>query len=119
MTEITNLDTVELLKEAENGSYYFIAGCGGDLQEWVDGYEKLMREHEIGTPVKWYRAIGANINGYVGANFVRGIGDPFQNDVTCLLFPLDELDLGKLAMFKIMMEDRWFDDVVQNMRERL
>ena len=26
------------LREAYNGSYYTILGAGGDLQEWVDGY---------------------------------------------------------------------------------
>lgn len=41
--------------------------------------------------------------------------DPFRDDLTVLTFPLDGLHVGKLAMFKLTMEDRWFDDVTDNM----
>ena len=30
------------------------------------------------------------------------------------LVGLDGLDVGKLAIFKLQMGDRWFDDVVDN-----
>ena len=36
--------------------------------------------------------------------------------LTFLLFPLTDLNTGKLAMFKMRMQDRWFDDIINNMR---
>lgn len=99
------------LSEAYSGSYYFIAGAGGDLNEWVEGYEKLLDESGIGKPTKWLRTTGAKVNEFAGPT-----EDPFQNGLICLLFPLDGLKVGKLAIFKIRMEDRWFDDVINNMR---
>ena len=38
------------LQEAYNGSYYTILGAGGDLQEWVDGYNQMLAEEGIGKP---------------------------------------------------------------------
>ena len=102
------------LNDAYNHSYYTILGAGGDLKEWVDGYERLMEKEGIGKPVAWYTCKGREINerfGFVGDN-------AFQNDLTCLFFPLDELHVGKLAMFKLRMGDRWFDDIVQNTLSR-
>jgi len=40
------------LRQAEDGSFYTISGCGGDLQEWVDGYNGWLDEAGIGTPVE-------------------------------------------------------------------
>lgn len=36
-----------------------------------------------------------------------------------LMFPLDGLNVGKLAMFKIRFGVRWFDDIVDNMERRV
>ena len=41
--------------------------------------------------------------------------DPFPADLTVLTFPLEGLHLGKLALFRLRMEDRWFDDIIDNM----
>ena len=35
-----------------------------------------------------------------------------------MAFPLDGLDVNKLAMFKLQMRDRWFDDIVDNNARR-
>lgn len=110
------ISTLTDLNEAEQGSYYTILGAGGDLNEWVEGYEKLLKEQEIGQPVAWYSTTGEAVNEY--ANPARW-QDAFQSDLTILLFPLDGLNVGRLAMFKLQMQDRWFDDVVQNMRARV
>lgn len=101
------------LDRAYNGSWYFIAGTGGDLGEWLDGYERLLRENHVGTPTGWYRTTGAEVNAY--AESKGGNGDPFQPDLMCLLFPLDGMSTGRLASFKLRMQDRWFDDVIDNM----
>jgi hypothetical protein len=106
------------LDAAYRGSWYFIAGAGGDLQEWIDGYEGLLAEQGIEKPRQWFRTVGAEINRF--AEHQKGgllaHRDAFQADLTCLLFPLDGLNMGRLPLFKIRMEDRWFDDVIQNMR---
>lgn len=103
------------LKAAFKGSWYFIAGAGGDLSEWVAGYEEWLAEEKIGKPVQWYQTTGDAINRFAGPDVVV-YDNFFQQDLTCLLFPLDGLNVPKLAIFKIQHEDRWFDDVIQNMR---
>ena len=114
--KIETLNSTEL-EEARKGSYYFIAGSGGDLHQWVDGYEKALAERQIGKPVAWYKASGASVS--LHATRVKGgalrPADQFPEDLTCLLFPLDGLNVGALAVFKIMMADRWYDDVIANM----
>lgn len=99
------------LKAAYDGSWYFIAGCGGDLDEWTKGYDDLLTEAGIGKPTAWYVTTGADVN-----TFAQETDDPFPNTLQCLLFPLDGLNVPALAMFRLRMQDRWFDDVVQNMR---
>lgn len=95
-----------------NGSYYTIVGCGGDLEEWKNGYNEFLSDAEI-SMVKMDDFVtfkGEEINNYynlVGSN-------RFDNDLTFLAFPLDGLNIGKLAMFKLRMGDRWFDDIVDN-----
>ena len=42
----------------------------------------------------------------------------YPDDITFLAFPLDGLDIGKLAMFKLKMGDRWFDDIIDNNADR-
>lgn len=98
------------LSAAVNGSWYFIAGCGGDLQDWVSGYNDILDKEGIGTPKAWYVTTGREINKFAGE-----VHNPYPDDLVCLLFPLDGLDTGKLAMFKLRMEDRWFDDVYMNL----
>lgn len=112
--EIKSVTTLDDLQKAYDGSYYFIGGAGGDLTEWVDGYNNLMAEQNVGKPVEWLQTTGAAINQFAGESVHPK--DQFPLDLTCLLFPLDTLNVGVLAIFKIQMQDRWFDDVIQNMR---
>lgn len=109
---------VDRLAEACEGSWYFIAGAGGDPQEWVSGYEDLMERQDIGKPMKWYRTNGASVNSFALSDRASEVAerDRFPGDLTCLLFPLDGLNIGQLAIFKVGMQDRWFDDVIGNMR---
>lgn len=108
---------VDDLKEAYDGSWYFIAGAGDPLEEWVTGYEELMEQKNIGKPTKWCKTNGAAINSFADSRtyFIQP-NDRFRGDLTCLLFPLDGLDMAVLPIFKLGMQDRWFDDVIQNMR---
>ena len=103
------------LQEAYKGSYYTIIGAGGDLQEWLDGYEKMLAEKEIGKPKAWFSAKGAQVNKEFG---LTG-NEAFKTRLTILFFPLDGLDVSRLAIFKLRMGDRWFDDVIDNSLRRL
>ena len=100
------------LDDAYNGSYYTIVGAGGDLNEWVEGYEEMLNEQGIGTPEFWITFNGRDVNNKYDLS-----GDNrFNNSLTFLAFPLDGLNVGKLAMFKLRMGDRWFDDIIDNSR---
>ena len=103
------------LQAAYKGSYYTIIGAGGDLQEWVDGYNKLLEEQGIGKPQAWFKATGAQVNKEFG---LTG-NEAFKARLHLLFFPLDDLDMGKLAIFKLREGDRWFDDVIDNSQRRL
>lgn len=110
--------TLTDLAVARNGSYYTIAGCGGDLADWTQGYEKLLKEEGIGTPIEWFTTSGAAVNEF--ARKARGgeihPNDQYPLDLVFLLFPLNGLVISKLAFFKLGMQDRWFDDIIANMR---
>lgn len=104
------------LAAAYEGSYYTIAGAGGDLMEWVNGYEQLLTEQGIGKPTRWISATGAQVNLFaLSKGGVVHEKDLFKEDLTFLLFPLDGLHPGMLPLFKLGMQDRWFDDVIDNM----
>lgn len=108
------------LDAAYKGSHYFIAGCGGPLEDWVSGYQKLFDEEGIGMPVSWFKTTGREVNAF-GERKIGGplaSRDKFPEDLTCLMFPLDGLNVGALAMFRLRMRDRWFDDVIGNLRTR-
>lgn len=97
---------------ANAGSYYTIIGAGGDLNQWITGYDGMLADAGIGKPTGWFTLTGQAVNDY--AQPLRG-SDLFKADLTFLLFPLDGLDVGKLAIFKLENGDRWFDDIISNM----
>ena len=110
LTNAQETDTTALFQEMYSGSWYTITGCAGDPAEWIKGYQEMMAEKEIGVPVRWVKFYGYQMNrelGLTGAN-------RYQNGLKFLAFPLDGLDIGKLAAFKLNMRDRWFDDIVDN-----
>lgn len=99
------------LNKLYNGSAYTIIGVGGDINEWIEGYNQLLKENGIGTPAQWYKFSGRQVNQHYKFNF-------FNDDVTFLAFSLKGLNINKLAIFKIKMGDRWFDDVIDNLINR-
>ena len=104
------IKTKEELEKLRNQSAYTIIGAGGDLNEWTNGYEELLEKENIGKPVSWYKFSGKLMNDTYDLT-----GDNrYPNDVTFLSFSLDNLNLGKLAMFKLRMGDRWLDDIINN-----
>jgi hypothetical protein len=103
------------LEAAYAGSYYTILGAGGDMNEWIDGITDMFVERGIGTPQAWFTTTGKAINDFAEARGPVPALQHFQDELTVLMFKLDGLHGGKLAMFKVMAGDRWFDDVVDNM----
>lgn len=103
----------QIFKDAYHGSYYTILGCGGDINEWKEGYKKLLNEEGI-MDLDTSSIIvfnGADLN----ADLKLHGDNAYPEDLTCMMFPLNNvIHMGKLAMFKLRMEDRWFDDVVDN-----
>ncbi|MEG0049677.1 MAG: hypothetical protein RR865_10985 [Clostridia bacterium] len=81
-----------------------LQGCGGDLQEWIDGINELFTE------------CGILKN---GSNFTEV--STFEKDgLTNLLFSMDgvDLDMGKLAMWRLQNHDTfggtWLSDYLVN-----
>lgn len=81
-----------------------IQGCGGDLQEWVDGINEQLTE------------AGILKNGSKLENCFT-----FKNNgITCLGFSLDDADadIGKLAMWRLQTHElfggTWLTDYVPN-----
>ena len=108
------ITTKDLFTKAYEGSYYTIIGCGGTLRDWTEGYEKLMGKDGIGKPSGWYQFTGKDMNEHYGLTGNNRYPDALQ----FLCFPLDGLNVGKLAIFKLRMGDKWFDDIVDNNRRR-
>jgi hypothetical protein len=103
------------LEAAYKGSYYTILGAGGDPQEWINGITDLFVEQGVGTPAEWFTSTGKAINEFAEARGPVAERDHFPEGLTVLMFKLDGLHGGKLAMFKLMAGDSWFDDIVDNM----
>ena len=101
-TESVSSEMLNMFKAAYEGSYYTITGVGGNLDEWKTGYNELLTKEGIGSVNSWITFKGADMNA-----FGRLTDDnAYPDDLTFLAFPLDNLDIGKLAMFKLKMEDR-------------
>lgn len=83
-----------------------LQGCGGNLNEWVEGINELFISEQLIDPETPFQKV-----------FV------FQdeNQKTCLLFPFEEgikLNMGKLAIWRIrshtMFGGTWLSDYADN-----
>ena len=101
--EINNISLHELRKM--NGSEGLVLqGCGGDLQEWVDGINDMLTNSEILRNESRFEKVYT-----------------FKNEgLTCLLFPFDDVqpDVGKLAIWRLETRENfgstWLSDYVPN-----
>ena len=100
---IKKIDT-ETLRTMSGKDALILRGCGGDLQEWVDGINNMLSKENI-------LRNGSRIEGC----------SAFEYDgLTCLVFPFEgaDLDIGRLAMWRLaMLEDYhgiWLSDFVDN-----
>lgn len=93
-----------------DGSWYTITGCGGDLEEWKEGYAKMLNEQGIGNITEWIHFTGKDMNDIC---HLTG-NNRYKNDLDFLAFSLEGLNVRMLAFFKLRMGDRWFDDIIDN-----
>lgn len=92
------------LRKMNDSEGLILQGCGGDLQEWVDGINDMLTESGIlQNESRFEKAYS------------------FHNeDLSCLLFPFDDvqLDIGKLAMWRLQTHEQfggtWLSDYVPN-----
>ena len=98
--KIEKISKSKVLKLAKETEYLVWQGCGGPLEDWYDGITKMLIENEIAN--KNYKMIEM----YVFDN----------NGMTCLLTPLDKLNIGKLAMMRLMWRETfgtmWLSDYI-------
>ena len=96
------------LRKMNDSEGLVLQGCGGDLQEWVDGINDMLTES----------GILQNDNRFEKAySFKNGV-------LTCLLFPFEDvqLDVGKLAIWRLRTREdfgsTWLSDyIVNNLEE--
>lgn len=103
MAEIKTI-TADDLRQMEDQEGLILQGCGGDIQEWVDGINGLFTEAGILQESSRFESVSV-----------------FQHDgLTNLLFPFEgvQLDVGKLAMWRLQTHQRfggtWLSDYVPN-----
>ncbi|MBU5474432.1 hypothetical protein [Roseburia sp. MSJ-14] len=100
---ITHIET-DQLREMSDKEGLIIQGCGGPLQEWVDGINDMLTESGILKNGSRFEDV---------YSFEHG-------NVTCLLFPFEDVDLhmGKLAMWRLQTHKEfygtWLSDYVPN-----
>ncbi len=97
----------EELRRMNGQEGLILQGCGGDLQDWVDGINDMLTKSDIlldGTEFKAENCLA------------------FENEgLTNLLFPFSEdvkLNMGKLAMWRLQTHSnfggKWLSDYVDN-----
>ena len=93
------------LRRMEGSEGLIIQGCGGSLDEWVDGINDMLTEDDILLDGTRFHDCST-----------------FEHDgSTCLLFPFKDdvkLDVGRLAMWRLQTHGNfggtWLSDYVPN-----
>lgn len=101
--EIKNI-TADDLRCMNGKEGLILQGCGGEVQEWVDGINNMLTESGILLNNTKFESVSV-----------------FQNDgVTCILYPFENvhLNVGKLAMWRLQsytaFVGTWLSDYVDN-----
>ena len=97
--------TTDALRHMSNQEALVIQGCGGDLQEWVDGINDILTQEGILLE-------GTKFNDCLSFQ---------KNDTTCVVFLFTEnvkINVGKLAMWRLATQGNfggtWLSDYVPN-----
>lgn len=99
--------TTDDLRRMKGAEGLILQGCGGSLDEWVDGINDMLTESEILLNGTKFKAENCCV---------------FENEgLTNLMFPFSEdvkLDVGKLAMWRLQTHSnfggKWLSDYVDN-----
>lgn len=90
-----------------NYEYLILQGCGGELNEWVDGITNLLKENNI-----------------VSDSFSFDEVYSFENNnLTNMAFSLNskDIDMSKLAIFRLKIREdfgaMWLSDYIDNCLE--
>ena len=99
---IEKISKSRVLKLAKQTEYLVWQGCVGPLEEWYNGITKMLIE-----------------NGIADKNYKMKEMYVFDNDgLTCILTPLDKLNLSKLAVMRLMWRETfgtmWLSDYISN-----
>lgn len=99
--------TTDDLRKMKDTEGLILQGCGGSLDEWVDGINDMLTESEIlldGTKFKAENCCVFENEGLTNLMFL------FSEDV--------KLDMGKLAMWRLQTHEnfggKWLSDYVDN-----
>ena len=100
--KIKKISKNKVLKLAEQTDYLVWQGCGDPLEEWYEGITNMLIE-----------------NGIADKNYKMKEMYAFNNNgLTCLLTPLDKLDLRKLAVMRLEWRETfgtmWLSDYIDN-----
>lgn len=115
MAEIKELGMNEI-EQAYDGWYYTV-WCNvknEDQNELIQAIESSLLREDCGTPKQWFKASGEAINQKFGLD-----GSYIKEDAEFLMFDYEGMNVGKLALFKLAMKDRWFTDIIDNARRDL
>lgn len=93
------------LCQMKDGGGLVLQGCGGDLQEWLDGINGLFAEERLLLDGTKFENIYA-----------------FENEgLTNILFPFNDsakLDMGRLAIWRLRSHEQfggtWLSDYISN-----
>lgn len=100
--KIEKISKNRVKKLAKETEYLVWQGCGGPLEEWYNGIEQLMIESNIADDK--YKMLYM----YVFEN----------NGITCLLTPLEKLNMNKLAIERLKWRETfgtmWLSDYISN-----
>ena len=96
--------SLEELKQLRGSEGLVLQGCGGDLQEWVDGIHEMLAKEGIFKNGGMFHEVYS-----------------FENEgLTCLLFDIEDvdLDIGKLAAWRLSTRENfgsmWLSDYLDN-----
>lgn len=108
------VDNLETFDELYDSSAFTVLGAGGELEEWMNAINEMLKSEEIGHVEEFYTFKGSQMN----EKYHLTGNNAYNNDLTFLAFKLKGLNINKLAIFKLNFGARWFDDIVDNNAHR-
>jgi len=108
MTKILEKTMVDIEEYAQEHDAIVFMGCGGDLQQWVDGITDMLKECDI-VPRDFEFSFAWRFT----------YREPLT--IICLLFPIDGkgLNIGKLSIWRIEnqnLDAKWLSDFLVQRR---